>query len=310
MVPLNVGDKIDNYSIQEPHKKGSFGYVYVVQDLITSSFLALKQYKGVEDENLQRFERENKFLHDLKTHKNIIIPFSEIVRTNYPYLYYVMELADSNLGDYIIINSNLTDNDKLKIFNEVCEGMKHAHNKNIIHRDLHPGNIMIVNGNEIKINDFGLSKNFGSNSFKSKSTVWGFGVKPPELVFSIFNEPTKQESIVGDIYALGIVLYIMFDCLAIYVTGIRSKIDQFLWQRKRIISDRIDQVNISERNDLYIEWLKSFSPSNKPDLSFTISDVNLVQPINCVLRKAMDLNFRLRYQSVDELLIDVKNIIT
>lgn len=82
---------------------------------------------------------------------------------------YLMEEADMNLFEYID-KVEITFEQKIKIIYDMLKGMKYAHEHNIIHRDLHPGNILKIK-NDFVISDFGLSKDESiERSLKSSST--------------------------------------------------------------------------------------------------------------------------------------------
>lgn len=67
-----------------------------------------------------------------------------------------MELCECTLKN--VMESPLTDYKVFHFFNQICEGLKHIHEKGILHRDLKPENIFIMNGQCVKIGDFGLSR--------------------------------------------------------------------------------------------------------------------------------------------------------
>lgn len=83
---------------------------------------------------------------------------------------YQLEEAETNLYDYLNAQVGLTRNDKLKIIMDILNGLKYAHDYDIIHRDLHLGNILKINDSFV-ISDFGWSKDYSlERSLKSSNT--------------------------------------------------------------------------------------------------------------------------------------------
>ena len=102
--------------------------------------------------------------------------------------------------------------DKSKIYDviiQICEGLNHMHNIPLLHRDLKPGNILIMN-DKVKIIDFGLSKLKNSDSAKEWSTTAGVaGTKkylPPECLKNIDSTDIKINDKV-DIWSLGVIIH-------------------------------------------------------------------------------------------------------
>jgi len=302
---FNQGEQIDNNLIIESCGEGSYATVYKVQDAINLNFFALKLCKGAETEDVDRFRDENQILHSLKPHKNIINPLSFIVDTDPTRIYYTMELADCNL-DRLLISTDTTDEEKIKIFSEICDGLKHAHSNKIIHRDLHWENILIVGGSEVKINDFGKAKEFVINrKANSIKPCWGWFVSPPEFRFNIFDQSSEIKYFIpGDIYALGIILYYLFENPPLdYITGLNRNIEGFLLKN----GIKLEDTNITERNKLYKKWLEISTPSKNLIVS-SIKNDNVNKNVNEIIKKATVLDFNLRYQDIDQLMTDVGNI--
>lgn len=202
---FNKGDQLDGYIIDEPLGNGSFGCVYKASEGLGGSISAVKVCKlDVSADDLNRFERENSILHSLMPHSRIITPLSLILRHTV-YTFYSMELADYNLYNYLNLQSGLDIREKINLFIKICEGLKHAHGKGIVHRDLWWNNILIKkdsaqNTNEPKITDFGRAKDFSvAGLTSSPQDVWGaFYICPPEKHFKIWDTATTSNYILGD----------------------------------------------------------------------------------------------------------------
>lgn len=304
---LTLGERIDSYLILEFCGGGVFGSVYKAQDERSGEIFALKLCNGLE---ISRFKDENQILHTLHPHKNIIIPHSVIVESTPPHIYYVMELADSSLGDLLLsVEGNISDKRKIDIFYEICDGLKHAHSKDIIHRDLHWDNVLIVRKKEIKINDFGLAKEFYTlRNANSTTPQWGWIVSPPEFRFNIFEHSEDiKELILGDIYALGMILYYLFGDTPPnnYVAEMDNSIRKFSSQRGM----KLNEIEDFERKKVYREWVRTFIPSKKLIIS-SIKDDKTSENINKIIQKATALEYNERYQGINDILSDVQNIFT
>ena len=160
-----------------------------------------------------------------------------------------MEYAgDSNLKSYIksfkdknqLIEENIIE----KIIRQICLGLKKIHKNKIIHRDLKPENIFINEKNEIKIGDFGISKNIESKIYAS--TIIGTEhYMAPEII-----KKEKYNNKV-DIYSLGCILYELFTLNEYYLDKIidnkEGKINKYIYKEKW--QDLIDLLVKKEHNE-------------------------------------------------------------
>ena len=113
-----------------------------------------------------------------------------------------------NLRDYINKNKNklIEENILYNIIKQICIGIREIHNKYIIHRDLKPENIFMNNKNDIKIGDFGISKQYNSNKEYTTTLNKAGTIEycAPEI---------KKNGICNkksDIYSLGCIIYELF----------------------------------------------------------------------------------------------------
>ena len=103
---------------------------------------------------------------------------------------------------------------------------------------------------------------------------------------------------------MGIILYYLFESSPLdYITELENSIKIFL-VRNNI---KLLELDHDQRSNLYKEWLRSFTPTKKLIVS-AIKDDGVNKNINEIIRKATILDVSLRYQKVDELIADVKNI--
>lgn len=119
---------------------------------------------------------------------------------------YLMEKADENIFNYFQGEIEITFDDKIKIVNDLLNGMKSAHDNSIIHRDLHLGNILRM-GNDFLLCDFGLSKDESiERSLKSSSTEKNNHIFMDPLAIGDFKKLDKK----SDIYSIGKIIDYIF----------------------------------------------------------------------------------------------------
>ena len=202
---------IGGYTVVEMIGKGGFGCVYEVMK--GESRYALKEIpleepateRSQQAERVAELSKEVAIYKDLN-HPNIIKYYSSFVENGH--LYIVMELADGQtLSDYITSlrekGQRISEGQLWRIFIEMCAALRYLHiDKHVVHRDFTPANILITRDLHVKIADFGLAKQWGSQSSGyMKSFVGTIVYTCPEIVQS---KPYNEKA---DIWALGCVLY-------------------------------------------------------------------------------------------------------
>lgn len=179
--------------------KGAFAEVYRA-----SNNLAFKKIISKKMEEVSRFKREFKLMYDHKDIEGVLKVFEFYEEENQ----FSMELAQFNLRDFLE-NQNININQKIKLIYKLIDIINELHRREIIHRDLHPGNILFVN-NEMRIADFGFAKKLDEvHSHKTMHTA-AIGVHAftsPEQQRNLKNATKKS-----DIFAIGkIINYILTD---------------------------------------------------------------------------------------------------
>ncbi|QUW20726.1 protein kinase [Sporosarcina sp. Marseille-Q4063] len=149
--------------------------------------------------NNQDFQRRMKYefenMYKLRDCPQVLNVFSYDPET----FSYLMERADKNLFEYLGKEVDISFEEKMKIIYDVLHGMKYAHENNIIHRDLHLGNVLKL-GNDFVLCDFGLSKDESiERSLKSTATVKNNHLFVDPLAIGDFTKLDKK----SDIYSLG-----------------------------------------------------------------------------------------------------------
>ena len=157
-----VGDDIGPYRLQELLGEGGFGEVYLAEQTspVTRS-VALKIIKlGMDTRRLvRRFEAERQTLAQM-SHPNIA-EFYDAGTTETGRPFFVMELVRGVAITAYCDVRRLDLSDRLRLFLDVCRAVQHAHRKGVIHRDIKPTNVMVMerDGKSVpKIIDFGIAK--------------------------------------------------------------------------------------------------------------------------------------------------------
>src|SRR5574344_2079309 len=198
------GQKInDRYEILKNIGEGGMANVYLAQDAILDRFVAIKVLRGdlANDEKfVRRFQREALSASSL-SHPNIVEVY-DVGEDNGVY-YIVMEYIDGkHLKHLLKRRGKLTVNEAIDIMLQVTEGMAHAHDSYIIHRDIKPQNIMILDSGIVKITDFGIAMALNSTQLTQTNSVMGsVHYLPPEQASG------KGATIKSDIYSMGILMY-------------------------------------------------------------------------------------------------------
>jgi eukaryotic-like serine/threonine-protein kinase len=164
-----------DYTVTRQIGVGGAGVVDEVFSIYTDEYLAMKRLSRdslLHDESVRRFQREVKILMSL-SHPNIFPIIDADLDCDEPW--FVMPLADSNMKD-IIPSGGLSEDVALSILNDVINGLAYAHNEGVVHRDIKPQNVLIIN--EIPIlSDFGLGRILDSETLTLTVTGAGRGTE-------------------------------------------------------------------------------------------------------------------------------------
>ena len=198
------GDKInDRYEIIKSIGEGGMANVYLAYDTILERNVAVKVLRGdlADDEKfVRRFQREALSASSLN-HPNIVEMY-DVGEDNGNY-YIVMEYIDGRtLKKLIQKRGALTVPEVVDIMTQLTDGLAHAHEAYIIHRDIKPQNIMILDNGIIKITDFGIAMTMNATQLTQTNSVMGsVHYLPPEQAAG------KSATVKSDIYSAGILMY-------------------------------------------------------------------------------------------------------
>src|SRR5271169_2740390 len=153
--------KIGKYNVEGVIGRGGMGVVYKAVDSQIGRYVAIKMITSDGDESLiERFKSEAKSTGSLQC-PNIVTVYDFGEQDGNPYL--VMQfLEGASLDSMIQRGVALSLSERLGIIIDVCNGLAYAHQRGVIHRDIKPGNIMVledgVNDGMAVIVDFGIAK--------------------------------------------------------------------------------------------------------------------------------------------------------
>lgn len=205
------GQKIsDRYQIIKAIGEGGMANVYLAYDTILDRNVAVKVLRGDlagDEKFVRRFQREALSASSL-THPNIVEVY-DVGEDNGQY-YIVMEYVEGrHLKNLIKKRGKLTTSEVIDIMLQITDGMSVAHDSYIIHRDIKPQNIMILENGLVKIMDFGIAMAMNSTQLTQTNSVMGsVHYLPPEQANG------KGATLQSDIYSMGIVMYeLLTGCL-------------------------------------------------------------------------------------------------
>jgi serine/threonine protein kinase len=214
LVTEKPGDRIDRYKLLQQLGEGGCGVVYMAeQEEPVRRRVALKVIKlGMDTKSvIARFEAERQAL-ALMDHPNIA-KVLDGAATEAGRPFFVMELVRGiKVTDYCDQN-NLSTEQRLELFTQVCHAVQHAHQKGIIHRDLKPSNILVTLHDGVpvpKVIDFGIAKATSDQRLTDKTIFTAFEqfigtpayMSPEQAEMSGLDIDTRS-----DIYSLGVLLY-------------------------------------------------------------------------------------------------------
>ena len=204
--PFVPGTRIcGRYNVHQVIGVGAIGSVYLVTDIAHGNMpLALKVLKRElhnQPVMLKRFMREAELMR--KVDHPYVVRMIEHGQVD-GYHFFTMELVEGTTLDIILQNGRIGYDRSIKLVGQLCEGIDAIHRAGIIHRDMKPGNVLILNDGSPKITDFSVSRPFLSNLTKQNEILGSLGYVAPEI---FLGQETTQAV---DLYSLGVIFYELF----------------------------------------------------------------------------------------------------
>lgn len=198
------GELIDNrYKIIKSIGEGGMANVYLAWDTILEREVAVKVLRGdlADDEKfVRRFQREANSASSLR-HPNIVEMY-DVGEDNGKYFIVMEYVNGKTLKSLIKKRGALNLNESIDIMLQLTSGIACAHDSYIIHRDIKPQNVLILEDGRVKITDFGIAMALNSNELTQTNSVMGsVHYLPPEQASG------NGSTIKSDIYSLGILMF-------------------------------------------------------------------------------------------------------
>ncbi|XP_077248952.1 uncharacterized protein LOC143888426 isoform X1 [Tasmannia lanceolata] len=268
----------DNFSIKNFLSEGGFGSVYKGR-LKNGQKITVKQHKDASMQREKEFKSEVRVL-STAIHENVVKLLGSCSEGNQRLLVYEF-VCNGSLDKHLSEHSPrpLSWTDRMKLAVGAAEGLNYLHEKNIIHRDMRPNNILVTHDYEPLLGDFGLAKTLQEGLDHSSDTpvVGTFGYLAPEYAES--GKVSKKT----DVYSFGMVLLQL-------ITG-RMTTDKTLgekslvgWARpllkERKYHDLIDSKIVDSHDVHQLFWMVRVAEkclSKDPDKRPPMEKVNLKQ---------------------------------
>ena len=230
-MPIKIGSIVDGRNhINSRIGHGGMSEVYEATDIISRKLVAIKLIR--EDVmknpvNLKRFKNEATIAASLN-HPNIVKVFNNGTVDGRPYI--TNEFVNGQtLKDVLDFRSPLPISEALSIMIQLTSALQYAHDHNIIHRDIKPQNIFLLQDGTVKLGDFGIAEADGldiHNPMESKEIVGSVHYIAPEIAKG------KPASAQSDIYSAGVTFFELItghlpftegDAVAIAISHIKDK---------------------------------------------------------------------------------------
>ena len=268
-----VGKRLDGrYEIQDIIGVGGMAVVYKAYDSIDDRTVAIKVLKEeflAKEEFRRRFKNESKAIAIL-SHPNIVKVYDVSFGDRLQYI--VMEHVEGiTLKEYIEQCGVVNWNEALFFSIQILRAIQHAHDKGIVHRDIKPHNIMLLDNGLIKVTDFGIARfSRGETRTLTEKAIGSVHYISPEQAKG---QLTDEKA---DIYSIGVVLYEM-------LTG-----------KLPFDADNAVSVALMQLQEEAVP-LRSINP----EIPIGFEQITL---------KAMQKNTRDRYQTASEMLLDLEEL--
>jgi eukaryotic-like serine/threonine-protein kinase len=236
---LEIKPTVGRYEIIREIGQGAMGIVYEARDPVIQRRLAIKTIRFSDEfEEARVKEVKRRFLQEAEiagqlSHPAIVSIYD--VGEDYDLTYLAMEYLEGvDLRKHCGIGSLLPLRKILYIINEVAQALDYSHSEGVIHRDIKPGNIMLLNNGKVKVTDFGIAKAVSATHTKSGIVLGTPNYMSPEQI--------NGQDIDGrsDLFSLGAV---MFEMLTGQVPFHGKNITNLLYEITQVKHPSVREIN-------------------------------------------------------------------
>ena len=271
----NITKKVkETYTAIKFLGKGGFGEAYLVKSNMTKKNYVMKSI------NFELLDEKNKLytINEAILLKNIdhpnIIKFKEVFEVKKPniQLNIIIEYAENgDLNKLLETNINkkvyFKENILINWLCQICSALKYIHYKKIIHRDIKPANIFMNNLGQIKLGDFGISKNL-KNLELASSFVGSAYYTAPEMIYE------EKYSYEIDIWALGVTFYELMNLKKPF----RAEYPAIYLEIKNKEVDEINNIYSKPFRNLIYQMLKK-NPKERPKADDILNNLFIKEKI-------------------------------
>lgn len=210
-LPRAAGSRVNNqFEIIKLLRRGGMSDVYEIKDLTVNSPKAMKllPFQFLRDQKMVQRFRQEVLQSRLLEHPNVTAVFE--YGADLGEQFFTMELADGwiktdgNLAlDAGELSKPVEERQVINIIKQACAGLDYIHQKQIVHRDIKPGNLLLFKDECVKLADFGIARFRESVTL----TVTGLAMGTPEYMSPEQAEGRRDLTAASDIYSLGTVMY-------------------------------------------------------------------------------------------------------
>lgn len=246
---------VGNYTLQRTIGEGSYGTVRLATHRLTNSRVAVKQ---IPKEHVASLTRE--IHHHRRLHHPNVLQLYEVIQSE-SYIWMVTELCvGGELYDYVVQRGSLEENEARKLFGQLCLAVAYIHSNGIVHRDLKLENILLDAQNQIKLSDFGFTREFEPHQFlRTKCGTTAYAA--PEMLAGLRYQGSEV-----DIWSLGVILFVL---LCGYLPFDDDNEPTMQW---KIVNEPVlIPNNLSQEAQSLLSWILQKDASKRPSIRQILS---------------------------------------
>lgn len=302
----HLRNSVGPYRLRSRLAEGAMGVVYIAEGREGPVALKLIRPGLGSAEMLARFQLERQALARMD-HPNIArVLDGGSAADGRPY--FVMELVEGPPLTNYCDQRRLTIDERLELFIQVCDGVRHAHQKGVIHRDLKPTNILVASVDERavpKIIDFGVAKAIEASEGDSGFTSFGRVIGTPEYMSPEQAESGSAEvDTRSDVYSLGVLLYELLTGDTPISGDLRRSLG-FDERRRRLLAG--DWLAPSQRLNSHDERIAACAENRS--CSPTQWRQRVAGDLDWIVLRALEVDRAQRYQEPGELANDLRRFL-